>query len=571
MARLPIPGSDIGNWGQILNDFLSVELNSNGTLKKAGDITQAQSDATAAGQAASTAQTTADAAGTAAQNAQNAADNAQTDATQALSDAANAQTTADDAIPKTYLDTDPTLAASSNTKLATQKATKLYVDTQVASGVPDATTTQKGKIRLNGDLAGTADIPTVPALSDKLSKSSGGHVTNLLWTDSIRIGSSATINNVLMTDAQGNGTWKPVPTAPVTSVNGKFNDVVVTASDVGLGNASNTSDADKPVSNATQTALNLKEDKANKGVANGYASLDNTGVIPVSQLPNQSGSYIPITAKGVADGVATLDSNTLIPTAQLPNIPYTNLPIGTGSGKVAAGNDSRIVNAVQNTAVDTDGTLAANSDTKLASQKATKTYVDNQIASGTAPDATTSSKGIVQLAGDLGGTATTPTVTAAGGLKNLTTAVSTTNATAPTSGQVLWATNGNTAIWQAMPRTFGWYINDAISVGDGQGPIYRLDANATILGFDTNAKQPPATAATFDIQTTANPASGFTSIFSTKPTIAAGAYTGTAGTLSTVTLNAGIYIRFCVVSAGTDGGGGNAATGVTTQLRLQTR
>lgn len=33
MARLPIPGSDDGTWGTILNDFLSVELNSDGTLK----------------------------------------------------------------------------------------------------------------------------------------------------------------------------------------------------------------------------------------------------------------------------------------------------------------------------------------------------------------------------------------------------------------------------------------------------------------------------------------------------------------------------------------------------------
>lgn len=562
MVRLPVPGNDVGTWGTILNEYLSVELNSDGTLKKASDIVHAQADATAAGQAASTAQTTANTAQTTAQNAQGAAD--------------NAQATADDAIPNTYLDTDPTLSTNSNTKLATQKATKIYVDTQVASGVPDATagpTGQKGKIKLNGDLAGTADVPTVPALADKLSKSQGGHVTNLLWTDSIRIGnSSQTINNVLMTDAQGYGTWKPVPSAPVTSVNSKTNDVVLTANDIGLGNVNNTSDADKPISTATQTALNLKEDKSNKGIANGYASLDNTGVIPVSQLPNQSGSYIPITAKGVASGVATLDSNTLIPTSQLPNIPFALLPVGTAGNRVAAGNDSRITGAIQSTAIDTDGTLAADSDTKLASQKATKTYVDNQIAAGTAPDATSTSKGIVQLAGDLSGTATTPTVTAAGGLKNLTTTVSTAGTTAPTgSGQVLWSNNSTTAKWQAMPRTFGWYINDELAVGDGQGPVYRLDANSRILACDINAKQSPATTATLDIQISNNPPSGFTSIFSTTPDITAGNYVASSGTLNTINLNAGVYIRFCVVAPGIDGGGNNAAAGVTVQLRLETR
>jgi hypothetical protein len=33
VARLPIPGADDGVWGTILNAFLSVSLNSDGTLK----------------------------------------------------------------------------------------------------------------------------------------------------------------------------------------------------------------------------------------------------------------------------------------------------------------------------------------------------------------------------------------------------------------------------------------------------------------------------------------------------------------------------------------------------------
>jgi hypothetical protein len=48
MSRLPTPGSDSGSWGAILNDFLEVEHNINGTLKKAGDIATALSTANAA-------------------------------------------------------------------------------------------------------------------------------------------------------------------------------------------------------------------------------------------------------------------------------------------------------------------------------------------------------------------------------------------------------------------------------------------------------------------------------------------------------------------------------------------
>ncbi len=47
--------------------------------------------------------------------------------------------------------------------------------------------------------------------------------------------------------------------SPVQSVAGKTGSVTLDKSDVGLGNVDNTSDADKPVSTATQTALNAKQ------------------------------------------------------------------------------------------------------------------------------------------------------------------------------------------------------------------------------------------------------------------------------------------------------------------------
>jgi len=86
----------------------------------------------------------------------------------------------------------------------------------------------------------------------------------------------------------------------------------ITKSMVGLSNVDNTSDVNKPISSATQTALNLKydasnpsgyisgitsgqvttalgytpENSANKGIANGYASLDGGGLVPSTQLPS---------------------------------------------------------------------------------------------------------------------------------------------------------------------------------------------------------------------------------------------------------------------------------------------
>jgi hypothetical protein len=45
MARLPTPGGDENNWGNILNDYLAVEHNADGTLKKAADIASAKAKA----------------------------------------------------------------------------------------------------------------------------------------------------------------------------------------------------------------------------------------------------------------------------------------------------------------------------------------------------------------------------------------------------------------------------------------------------------------------------------------------------------------------------------------------
>jgi hypothetical protein len=157
----------------------------------------------------------------------------------------------------------------------TQNAVKTYVDSQVALGTPDATSSVKGKLQLAGDLAGSASSPTVPGLALK-----------------------APINS-------------PAFTGTVSGV---------TKSMVDLGNVDNTSDVNKPVSLAAQTALDLKENASNKS----DASL----------------------------GTSTI----LYPT-----------------------------------------------------QNAVKTYVDSQVALGT-PDATSSVKGKLQLAGDLDGTAALPSI-----------------------------------------------------------------------------------------------------------------------------------------------------------------
>ena len=116
-----------------------------------------------------------------------------------------------------------TTLGSSDVLFPTQNAVKTYVDNQIATGVVDATNTNKGIIRLGGDLDGTADAPTVPGLATKEPKIAAGTTSQYY---------------------RGDKTWQTLD-----------------KSVVGLGNVDNTSDLDKPLSLATTAALDTKLDK----------------------------------------------------------------------------------------------------------------------------------------------------------------------------------------------------------------------------------------------------------------------------------------------------------------------
>jgi hypothetical protein len=84
--------------------------------------------------------------------------------------------------------------------------------------------------------------------------------------------------------------------------------------DVGLGNVDNTSDVNKPISNATQTSLDQKEATINKGQNGGYAGLDATGKVPLNQMPQS------VLGANVYQGTWNAATNTpTIPPANLAN------------------------------------------------------------------------------------------------------------------------------------------------------------------------------------------------------------------------------------------------------------
>lgn len=225
-------------------------------------------------------------------------------------------------------------------------------------------------------------------------------------------------------------------------------------------------------------ALAAKEATANKGAANGYASLDSGGKVPTSQLPpsvladgdkgdiivSGSGTVWTVDAKAISyakmQDVSAPDRVLGAVVAGSPvEIPFTaaarsladdpdastmrtTLGLGTAStrdvaaagdasaSEVVKGNDTRLSDARTPTShthaeADVTGLTAAlaakvpTSRTLLATGPATVNGGASADLSGSVTiavsAATTGALGVVQLAGDLGGTGASPSVVAVGG------------------------------------------------------------------------------------------------------------------------------------------------------------
>ncbi len=197
MARLPIPGQDIGTWGQVLNEFLNVGHNPDGTLK-----------------------------------------------------------------------------------ISTTPET------------PDANSTTKGKLRLAGDLGGTADSPTVTStsLTSALPINQGGT-------------GSTTQNFVDITNNQTIGGTKSFSSTVNASINGTADNVTGVVAITNGGTGSNTKNFVDLTTNQTIAGSKTFSDviigdiAGNSNNVNGVVAITNGGTGQTTPdaalnalLPNQTGN-----------------------------------------------------------------------------------------------------------------------------------------------------------------------------------------------------------------------------------------------------------------------------------------
>lgn len=221
--RLPVSGRDDGSWGDILNGFLLQSHNADGTLRSAA-----------------------------------------VSATGVAVDSAVVHITGAEVVDGTKTFTSSPVVP--NPTLASQVASKSYVDNTVSAGAPDASTSVKGIIKLAGDFGGTAALPTVPGLAAK---------ADITTVNTALAGKEPTLSAGMTSQYyRGDKSWQTLDKTAV-----------------GLGNVDNTSDVNKPVSTATTTALNSKLTAANNlsDVASAATARTNIGLGTAATISSTAG------------------------------------------------------------------------------------------------------------------------------------------------------------------------------------------------------------------------------------------------------------------------------------------
>jgi hypothetical protein len=320
-------------------------------------------------------------------------------------------------IPASSLDT-PTQSIIDSVASKYVKPAGGIPTTDLSTTVQASLTLANSSVQLGGDLGGTTVDPIITKLQ--------GTSVNA---------SSPTNNQVLGYNATDNA-WVPstVSSTTVNDATSSTPGIIQLAGDLNGGTAT----TPEVTSTHLASALPINQGGTGSETQNfvdlsSSQTIDGTKTFGSTIAGSISGNAATVTTNADLTGDVTSVGNTttLTSSANVESIISNN---STVTGKAPLASPAL-------TGIPTAPTATAGTNT---TQLATTAFVDTAVTAGAAPDATSSTPGLVQLDGDLGGTATSPEVVRLNG------AVSVPSTNPSSSGLVLTTTgSGSTTSWTA--------------------------------------------------------------------------------------------------------------------------
>jgi hypothetical protein len=253
-----------------------------------------------------------------------------------------------------------------------QKAAKAYIDNAiydaVGSGVPDATTLAAGKVKLAGDLGGTAASPTVPALANKENTSNKSTNVQTDASSDSKFPSvkavktyvdQATMGTALAADLANKAnivspTFTGSPSAPTpTSTDNSTN--IATTAFVQAAIAATNIASDGTITSGSGAVIAVE--KGGTGATTASAARTNLGLVIGTnvQAPLVAGTdyLVPTGSAASLTNFPTFNQNT---TGTSSNITEIVLPANGGTGLAATGTDGQVLTSTNSGTLTWTGT-----------------------------------------------------------------------------------------------------------------------------------------------------------------------------------------------------------------------